>query len=199
MNNFEIKIYDSLTEELKKNWQEFEKKSSHHIFQTFKWQRLWLEKQIEYNNNVQNCTILVYENKELIMILPFNIRSNFSVKILSWSGFPFSDYNIPLIIENRELTKDEFILIWRIVLASIQSCDCIVLNNQPENILYQNNPFYNFLDNKINNEYYGIKLNQKFELKKNEIDNIRYQSNRLEKLGKLNFKKAKDKNEKKKF
>lgn len=199
MINFEIKIFSSLTEELKEDWQEFEKKSFHHIFQTFRWQKLWLEKQIEYKNDVQNYTILVYENKKLIMILPFNIRSKFSIKTLSWSGFPFSDYNIPLMIKGKELSKDEFIIIWKLILDSIQNCDCIVLNNQPEKILYQNNPFYNFLDNKINNQYYGIKFNQEFELKKKEIENIRYQINRLKKIGKLNFKIAKDKDEKKKI
>ena len=55
------------------------------------------------------------------------------------------------------------------------------------------------MDNKINNQYYGIKLNEEFELKKKEIENIRYQINRLKKMGKLNFKIAKDKDEKKKF
>ena len=199
MNKFEIKIYNSLSEELNKNWQDFEKKSFHHIFQKFKWQKLWLEKQQEYKYNITNYTILIYENKKLIMILPLNIRSCYSIKILSWSGFPFSDYNIPLLIKDKEISKDDFNKIWKILLEYLQSCDCIILDNQPENIFNQKNPFYYFLENEINNEYFGIKLNKQFELKKNEIDNIKYQSNRLQKLGKLEFKIAKDQIEKKKI
>ena len=45
-----------------------------------------------------------------------------------------------------------------------------------------------YLKTKVNNSYYGIYLNKEFELKKNELDNIKYQTNRLKKLGKLEFK-----------
>ena len=197
MNNFEIKIFNSFSDELKDCWLKFENKSSQHIFQSYKWQKLWYEKQQEHEQQLINCTILIYENKKLIMILPFNIRSHHSIKVLTWSGFPFSDYNIPLIIKNKELSKDDFNIIWKIILEYLPNCDCIILDNQPENILNQNNPFYYFLSNKINNEFYGIKFNKQFEFKKNEIDNIRYQSSRLKKLGKLEFKLAKDEEEKK--
>ena len=197
MNKYKIKIFNSFTEELKKNWQEFEKKSCHHIFQTFKWQRLWIEKQHEYKNDIINYTILITENEKLIMILPLNIKNNHSIKILTWSGFPFSDYNIPLTLQNKKISRDDFNIIWKMILDYLQNCDCIVLDNQPENILDQKNPFYYFLSNKINNAYYGIKFSKQFELKKNEIDNIKYQFNRLKKLGNLEFKVAKEKDEKK--
>ena len=199
MKNFKIKILNSFSEELKNNWEEFESRSHHHIFQTFKWQKLWLEKQLEYKYNIKNYTILVYENNELIMILPLNIKNQYSIKILSWSGFPFSDYNIPLIIKDLDISYEDFKMIWKIVLEGITNIDCIVLQNQPKNIFTQKNPFYYFLNNKINNECYGIKLDKEFNLKKNELDNIKYQTNRLKKLGNLNFKKAKSIDEKKKI
>ena len=151
--------------------------------------KLWLEKQLEYKYNIKNYTILVYENNELIMILPLNIKNQYSIKILSWSGFPFSDYNIPLIIKDLDISYEDFKMIWKIVLEGITNIDCIVLQNQPKNIFTQKNPFYYFLNNKINNECYGIKLDKEFNLKKNELDNIKYQTNRLKKLGNLNFKK----------
>ena len=196
-NKYEIKIFNSLSDKLKEDWQNFEKNSYHHIFQTFRWQKLWLEKQKEHNYGIINNTIFIYENKKLIMILPLNIKKYYAFKILTWSGFPFADYNIPLMIKNIELSKEKFIIIWKMILKNIQNCDCIILDNQPENILNLNNPFFYFLDNKINNIYHGIKFNEQFELNKNEIDNIRYQTNRLKKLGKLEFKIAKDIDEKK--
>ena len=133
------------------------------------------------------------------MILPLNIKNQYSIKILSWSGFPFSDYNIPLIIKDLDISYEDFKMIWKIVLEGITNIDCIVLQNQPKNIFTQKNPFYYFLNNKINNECYGIKLDNEFNLKKNELDNIKYQTNRLKKLGNLNFKKAKSIDEKKKI
>ena len=132
MKNFKIKILNSFSEELKNNWEEFESRSHHHIFQTFKWQKLWLEKQLEYKYNIKNYTILVYENNELIMILPLNIKNQYSIKILSWSGFPFSDYNIPLIIKDLDISYEDFKMIWKIVLEGITNIDCIVLQNQPK-------------------------------------------------------------------
>lgn len=199
MNNFQIKIFKSLTEELKSNWEELEKNSLHYIFQTFEWQKLWLEKKIEHKHNIINYTILIYENKKLIMILPLNIENTYKIKTLRWSGFPFSDYNVPLIIKNKKILKEDFFIIWKLILESLQDCDCVVLDNQPEKILDLDNPFYYFLNKKINNEYYGISLNKDFEIKKNELDNIKYQTNRLGKFGKLVFKIAKDESEKKKI
>ncbi len=198
MKNYEIKIFDSYSKELVTHWEEFEKQAYHHIFQTLKWQKLWYEKQQEYRYKIKNYTILIYENDKLIMILPMIIKNFYSIKILSWSGFPFSDYNIPLIIKDKEFQEDDFKIVWKNILNKIQNFDCIVLDNQPENIFKKKNPFYYFLNNRINNEYYGIKLKKEFEIKKNELDNIRYQINRLKKLGKLEFKIASDFNEKKK-
>ena len=166
MKNFKIKILNSFSEELKNNWEEFESRSHHHIFQTYKWQKLWLEKQLEYKCNIKNYTVFVYENNVLIMILPFNIKKQYSIKILSWSGFPFSDYNIPLMIKDLDMTNENFKIIWKIILETIQDIDCIVLQNHPENIFNKKNPFYFFLKNKVNNESYGIKLDKEFNLKK---------------------------------
>ncbi len=197
MYNFEIKIFNSFSEELKDCWLKFENKSSQHIFQSYEWQKLWYEKQQECKQPIINYTILIYENNELIMILPFNIRSCYSIKILSWSGFPFSDYNVPLIPDDKTIKIEDFNIIWKQILK-IKKFDCIVFENQPENILAKKNPFFHFLDNKIDNKYFGIKLNKKFEIKKNELDNIKYQKNRLEKLGKLDFKIAQNFDDKKK-
>ena len=187
MSNFEIKIHKSFSIELKNNWEEFEKNSSHYIFQKFEWQKLWFENQLENKQKIQNCTIFVYENGNLIMILPFNIKEKFTLKILSWSGFPFSDYNCQLIKNN--ISKSVFDEIWKIVTNQIEKdYDCIILAHQPRKILKLENPFSKYLKTKVNNSYYGIYLNKEFELKKNELDNIKYQTNRLKKLGKLEFK-----------
>ncbi len=199
MDNYKIEIFDSFSEKLEICWKEFEKDSFHYIFQTFKWQKLWLEKQLEYEKKITNCTTLVYENNELIMIMPFNIKNYLNIKILSWSGFPFSDYNAPLISKKKQFKKDDFKIIWNKILNKIKSIDCIILDNQPENIIDQKNPFFIFLKNKINNVFFGIEYDKNFKIKKKELDNIRYQTNRLNTLGKLTFKVAKSIEEKKKI
>ena len=78
------------------------------------------------------------------MILPFNIKNFYSIKILTWSGFPFSDYNIPLISNNKIFKIEDFQIIWNYILKKINKFDCLVLENQPENILDKKNPFFYF-------------------------------------------------------
>ena len=197
MKNFQIKIFNSFNNELKNLWLEFETKSFHHIFQTYEWQKLWLDKQIEYNNKIINFTVLIYESDKLIMILPLNIKEYYKIKILNWSGFPFSDYNSPLIASNKKLLKENFEELWNNILESFENIDCIVLNNQPENIISRTNPFYDYLKNNLMDEYYGINLNKSLKFKKKELDNINYQTKRLKDLGKLSFKTAENRDEKK--
>ncbi len=189
MDKFKIEVINSFTNELKNYWQEFEKKSHHYIFQTYEWQKLWLDKNAKYGNFLINYTILVFEKDELIMLLPLNVKNFYSIKILNWSGFPFSDYNAPLIAKNKTFKEDDFRLIWKLILNKIKKIDCITFNNQPEYIVSQKNPFFSYLTSKIDNEYYGIELN-KFEVNKNELNNIEYQISRLRSLGNLKYKKA---------
>ena len=46
-----------------------------------------------------------------VCILPFNINRKFFIKFLNWNGFPFSDYNCPIVRNNFEFTSDHFELI----------------------------------------------------------------------------------------
>ena len=43
-----------------------------------------------------NVITLFYKNNELISILPLNIKEETFI-ILNWNGFPFSDYNQPIV------------------------------------------------------------------------------------------------------
>ena len=194
MKNLEIKIFKSFSKELCDLWKKFESSSTNYFFQSLDWQKLWFSHQLKHKNKIKNYTIVIYKNNEVIMVFPFNIDYNNYLKILRWSGFPFADYNAPLLKNGIEINKVEFSFIWEKIISN-DDFDCIFLDNQPEKIINLNNPFFEFLKNKINNYYYSIKFKEKFEIKKKEIDNIKYQTNRLKKIGKLDFKIAKDKDE----
>ena len=194
MKNLEIKIFKSFSKELCELWKNFEISSTNYFFQSFNWQKLWFDHQIKFNNKIENYTVVISKNNEVIMVLPFNIDYNNYLKVLRWSGFPFSDYNAPLIRNEIEISKVEFLFIWETIISN-NDFDCIFLDNQPEKIIDKNNPFFYFLKKKINNYYYFIRFNEKFEIKKKEFDNIKYQTNRLRKNGKLEFQTAKYRDE----
>ena len=59
------------------------------------------------------------------MILPLNINYKNGVKILSWSGFPFSDYNAPLIKNNESISQQDFLFLWN-KLINNKDFDCII-------------------------------------------------------------------------
>ena len=191
MYNIEIKIYKNFSDELSKLWSTFELKSVNYFFQSFKWQELWFNQQIKYKKKIINYTMVVSKNDIVIMILPFHIDYKNIARVLKWSGFPFSDYNAPLLKNDYIINNEDFLYIWEKIIDN-NDFDCIFFDNQPEKIINLPNPFFNFLDIKKNNYYYGIKYIEKFTIKKKEYANIKYQTNRLGKLGKLDFKTAKN-------
>ena len=168
MKNLEIKTYKSFSKELCEMWKNFESSSTNYFFQSFNWQKLWFDHQIKYNKKIENYTVVIFKNNEPIMVLPFNIDYNNHLKVLRWSGSPFSDYNAPLIRNDIEISKVEFLFIWETIISN-NNFDCIFLENQPEKIINLNNPFFDFLKKKINNYFYFIKFNEKFEIKKKRI------------------------------
>ena len=136
------------------------------------------------------------DNNEAIMIIPLNIDYTNRVKKLCWSGFPFSDYNCPLLKKEKKLKKDEFKVIWELIINNSRDFDCIIFHNQPNKIINEEKSFFLFFKIRILTiKYYGIRLNQNFELKKNEQANINYQTNRISNLGEFKFKIAKNKDE----
>ena len=96
----QIKILNKFDFNLQNEWEELQKNSNINFFQTYRWQKYWSEK---CGNNVENVITLFYKNNELISILPLNIKEERFIKILNWNGFPFSDYNQPIIKNNQKV------------------------------------------------------------------------------------------------
>lgn len=198
MNNFKIKLFESFDNDLKNIWIDFEKDSYHFFFQKFEWQRLWFNQNHKYNKKIKCYIIIVLRDDEVIMILPLSIQEKLNIKFLTWSGFPFSDYNSPLIKKDLKINQNDFDLIWKKVLTNNKNqFDCIIFENQPYKIEQEINPFQIYLNSKANNFFYGIKFDKLVSFNKKEINNSKYQKRKLNNIGKLEFKIAKKKEEKK--
>ena len=200
LKNLNIKIYQELESELEKLWTNFEKDSSNYYFQTYHWQKSWFKQMKKYKRKSISIYVIVVKNdQETLFILPFCIYKILFIKVLSWSGFPFSDYNAPLINKNLNINKYDFNYIWKLIIKKNKNkYDCISLVNQPNMINNKPNPFFYYLKTHKSGLYSGINLKNSLIYKNNELSDIRYQKNRLNKIGNLQFKFAKDKNEKKK-
>ena len=190
IKNISIEVFNDFTKELEEQWVEFEKKSNHYFFQSFVWQKKWYHQQKKHQKKIRNYTVIVKNSNETVMIMPLNIDYSLGIKKLCWSGFPFSDYNAPLIKIDYDIEQQDFLFIWEKITNNNKDFDCIYFNNQPEKIINFYNPFFKFFKKKINNYSYGIKFNEIFKTNKKELANIKYQINRLKNLGKLDFKTA---------
>lgn len=188
MKKFDVQIHKDFDDLLKNKWENFETKSSFYFFQKYSWQKLWFNLQKKYKTNIKCSIVLVYENDDLILIFPFCIFKKFKLRVLNFSGFPFSDYNSPLIKKNLKISNENFNEIWNKIIFKLKGeIDCTVLSNQPLKIGDNLNPIKKFLNLREENYYYGIDLKKDFELKKNELKNINYQMKKLEKIGKLDY------------
>ncbi len=168
-----IKIKEEFDLELQNEWEKFEKISNISFFQTFKWQKYWHEK---CGNNRKIIISLFYKKKELVAIFPFNLEKKYYINILNWNGFPFSDYNQPIIKTNHSFnTKDFEFLISEIFskhkFDNVHLINCIV-SSYLDNSKFISNKASKLIFNKSNTDNLIINY-----LKKKII----YEENRLKK------------------
>ena len=181
-----IEIKKEFDRELKLKWENLEKNSNIHFFQTYKWQKYW------YNNcgiSRENIIVLYYKKKELISILPLNIKKKKFIKILSWNGFPFSDYNQPITKKNRAFNNKDFEFIIsklykKFKFDNIHFINCIncnylskkkFLSNNFSRLIFSKDESHNLIINnlkkKINYDINRLKKNYNFEISINSSNN----------------------------
>lgn len=155
----EYKLFNYLDKECEDSWKNFEKKSCFNFYQSFE----YIKKTLTFSKN-QTKIIFIYLDKELVAILPFEIRIFFGFKILQWVGNNKSDYCNPLISEkfNTYIDQSNFNYLWKEITSKIVSFDLVFLNNQPSKISNLDNPFVKFLINIKKTKIYRIELNENF-------------------------------------
>ena len=201
MKNLNIKIYKDLNNELEDQWVNFEKISDNYYFQTFDWQKYWFKQMNKYQKStITNHIVVVKNDQSILFIMPMYISKFLFFKTLCWSGFPFSDYNAPLIKKNLNINREDFLMIWKLILQkSNKLFNSIDLNSQPQKINQTSNPFFQYLNTMNTESYFGILLNSPSSIKGSQISDLKYQSNRLNKKGNLIFNVVKNNKERKKI
>ena len=191
--NITKKIYNNFSTELENIWNDFEKNSNNFCFQNFYWLKNWYFS-LNENKKPDIYNVLIYKENKLIMILPLCVTSKNRTKYLMWQGGERSDYMTCLLAKDFFLEKKIFILIWNEVLKEIKNYDIIYFYRQPNKINDLDNPFVNYLPNKIDNTASSIILEENFNLflKKNLKKKFIYDTERrirnVKKIGDLEFK-----------
>ena len=203
--NYEIKVYSELNSELKAYWQNLEAKSNGYCFQSYDWFENWMNNFRIDNKKYSLCVVTVSIQSKILCILPFEIEKKVNLKILKWAGGKHSDYMAPILSEDFNLNKYDFIHLWRKITKLIPGIDLIYLSKQPQCINTVKNPFVSFLKNYKDSNTYNISLPKTWKeyttqiLKKNfHIQNLR-KKKLLKKLGIVRFKIVTNENEKNKY
>lgn len=191
--NYKIEIFSRPNEKLKKNWQDFEKKSFGYCFQTYDWFENWTKNFRSSENDIL-CVAVVSNQDKILLILPLEIIKRYNLKILQWLGDKHADYFSPIICKDFNLSKDDFNDLWRQIRESIPTFDLIFFMKQPKLIENTKNPFVFFLKNHRDSSIYNILLpktwneySQNILKKKFRTQNLRSKK-LLKKLGKISFK-----------
>tara|TARA_Y100000590_G_scaffold467648_1_gene647250 strand:+ start:2482 stop:3528 length:1047 start_codon:yes stop_codon:yes gene_type:complete len=185
---FEIKIFSEFNEELEKKWTTLEKEANITIFQTYNWQKYWY---LNCGHDIKIVNVLIFDYEKLIAILPFHIKKKI-FKILSWNGFPFSDYNLPIIRNNTYIKNEDYKNIF-LDLKKNYNFDVLHLINNADSDFYNKKNF-------ISNKTYKLNLNEE-KTYKEIVDKlkkkIKYENNKIKKNYKLEINLKPSNNEKK--
>lgn len=94
---YSYKIFSSINEECEKNWRNIENNSYSNFFQSFDY-----IKEIIKKNNSNIKIVFIFKKKEVIAILPLEIKKYFMFNVLQWIGTKEADYCNPLLVKNFE-------------------------------------------------------------------------------------------------
>lgn len=195
IENYKFKIFSDINDELENIWLDVENanKTKVTIFQTFNWQKNWIN---HIGKKLGRISIILIEKKsnKSKLLIPMIIKTNKIFNVLEFTGYPFADFNIP--IGDLNLTQEELQKIFKFLIKSKifkKRIDLIKLINQPENLFGFKNQFFYLNWHKIkSNISYKINTNlilEKDILLKSENKFVRQDIKRIEKkLNNLEFK-----------
>ena len=145
IKDFTIKIFENLDENIKYEWNKIMTRNtfSFSIFQTFDWQKNWIEQILKDNDKLFIILIKKNDTKQSTCILPMCIKKKRFFNILEFTGFPLSDFNLPIC--DSGYTENDFKNIFNLILNKNilnYKIDIIHLFNQPESFNSKRNTLY---------------------------------------------------------
>jgi CelD/BcsL family acetyltransferase involved in cellulose biosynthesis len=191
---YKYKIFDSINEELKDIWKKNEKNLSYTFFQNIDYLQ-----EISKINNTKFKIIVIFDEDNILAILPLEIKKYFFLNILQWIGTGYADYCNPVIKNNNvNFNKKYFLDMWSKALKDVGKIDLIFFNNQLSRIDKIMNPFVDYFKTSLFSKVYQIQLQNSFDdykdqIKKKdkkhfyEVHRTLIKFDKLKKIAKINF------------
>ena len=145
-NNFSVKIFNEINDELLNNWMFLEKNSNISLFQSLSWFESWYENIFDKTKNILRVYCFYNKIKEPEVIFPLIIKKKFNLKICEFFNQNLSDYNYMLVKRGCQLNNLD---IWNNLIDDLKkNCDLIHFERLPNEINGINNDL-KFFNNKI--------------------------------------------------
>ena len=155
-----FKIFEKFDSECYKNFETLKKNAEYNFFQSFNYL-----KNLSLKNKSKIKIVSIYDDNEIVAILPLEIKKYFFFNILQWIGSRRSDVCNPILIKNFDsyINHKNFVSIWENILNKIGKYDLIFLNNQISKVGNCFNPFTQYLNSKKISKIYQIILPENFQ------------------------------------
>ena len=135
-------VFDSF-DEAESVWRHLEREGECYAFQTFGWLKNWYNL-IGCHRSIRPFIVSVEQAAgDPLMLLPLGIEKRGLVSCLVWLGGTLTDYKGPLVSKDisDKFDNDLFLEVWGEILEELPRFDAILLEDQPEFINKQRNPF----------------------------------------------------------
>lgn len=136
-----VAVYKSLAE-AEISWRAFEADAICTGFQTFDWLKAW-HSQVGAAEGVEPAIALVSLDGQPVMLTAFGIERRLGLRCLVWLGGKFADYKAPMLARDfaTRVSSSRFTRIWENIQRALPAHDFMALENQPDLIGDQPNPF----------------------------------------------------------
>ena len=162
-----FKIFETISRDLLENLNNIKNNSSFYVFQLSEWIDAVLNNSKKFD---KLKVVFVYNNNDIILVAPLQIRTVYGCKELCWVSSDIIDYNSAIISKFFNYDDNNFKNIWKKIIKDLSNeCDLVYLNKNPEFILSKSNPL---LDSKY--KYYQ----KSYQLNFNNFDYNNFYTNK---------------------
>jgi CelD/BcsL family acetyltransferase involved in cellulose biosynthesis len=111
-----------------------------YVFQSREFLDVWLDT-IGKTGRIE-CYLIVVRDGDArpVLYLPLAIETKFNVRLLRFMDCGVADYNAPIVVDGRTLSRQEFTAIWSEILARLPSVDVIDLKKIANDVSGAFNP-----------------------------------------------------------
>lgn len=157
-----VVIFDRFDTELEASWHHLENATDAYVFQTYDWNKLWLDCIGRAKARITPCVAVAFNGDAPVALFPFGLRRTYGITLLELLGGDQSDYLSPLIHVDA-LAGRSVAALWAEVAHALPRHDAFVFTKVPGKINDVPNEIVGVWPSKPSHEAYAATLPARWE------------------------------------